>query len=301
VRLLSTHYVWNAEPDAREALRTLERATIDEARRRNPARIDWWVPASVEAVVAAAAGLPVSADDDWSIRFAAVETTLQRQDAAPQTSRYAAIVGALMLRAVAFARPVGAEADADGLRATIEGAVARWPDRGTAPVLGRFIRATFADADRAAPAERVQRWTAVLDGPDAAALPVRHRHLAELSLAAARLAAGDRESIAEQLAELAELASVHGLRAIGIAATDLAVHAGLASGPDAATSVLQTLTPRERQVLALVAEGLTNGQIGARLFISPKTASVHVSAILAKVGAGNRAQAAALFSALSDA
>lgn len=56
------------------------------------------------------------------------------------------------------------------------------------------------------------------------------------------------------------------------------------------------LTPRERQVLALVAQGLTNAQIGARLYISPKTASVHVSAILAKVGASNRAEAAALFS-----
>jgi DNA-binding NarL/FixJ family response regulator len=57
------------------------------------------------------------------------------------------------------------------------------------------------------------------------------------------------------------------------------------------------LTPRERQVLALVAEGLTNPQIGARLYISPKTASVHVSAILTKIGAANRTEAAAIYSA----
>ncbi|PUB27167.1 regulatory LuxR family protein [Promicromonospora sp. AC04] len=57
------------------------------------------------------------------------------------------------------------------------------------------------------------------------------------------------------------------------------------SGPDA-------LTAREQQVLALVAEGLTNGQIAERLFISAKTASVHVSAILRKLGVATRTEAA---------
>ncbi len=54
------------------------------------------------------------------------------------------------------------------------------------------------------------------------------------------------------------------------------------------------LTPRERQVLALVAEGATNKQIGAALFMAEKTASVHVSRILAKLGVHSRTQAAAL-------
>jgi DNA-binding CsgD family transcriptional regulator len=53
------------------------------------------------------------------------------------------------------------------------------------------------------------------------------------------------------------------------------------------------LTPRESEVLALVAEGRTNRQIGEVLFISEKTASVHVSRLLAKLGASNRAEAAA--------
>jgi DNA-binding NarL/FixJ family response regulator len=51
------------------------------------------------------------------------------------------------------------------------------------------------------------------------------------------------------------------------------------------------LTPREQQVLALVADGLTNRAIGSRLFISEKTASVHVSNILAKLGASGRTEA----------
>jgi DNA-binding CsgD family transcriptional regulator/tetratricopeptide (TPR) repeat protein len=54
------------------------------------------------------------------------------------------------------------------------------------------------------------------------------------------------------------------------------------------------LTPRERQVLALVAQGATNRQIGAALFMAEKTASVHVSRILSKLGVSGRTQAAAI-------
>jgi DNA-binding CsgD family transcriptional regulator/tetratricopeptide (TPR) repeat protein len=54
------------------------------------------------------------------------------------------------------------------------------------------------------------------------------------------------------------------------------------------------LTKREAEVLALVAEGRTNRQIGQALFITPKTASIHVSRILAKLGAAGRGEAAAI-------
>ncbi|MEU3077535.1 helix-turn-helix transcriptional regulator [Streptomyces laurentii] len=54
------------------------------------------------------------------------------------------------------------------------------------------------------------------------------------------------------------------------------------------------LTPREQDVLRLVTEGRTNRQIAETLFISPKTASVHVSNILAKLGVSGRGEAAAL-------
>ena len=53
------------------------------------------------------------------------------------------------------------------------------------------------------------------------------------------------------------------------------------------------LTPREREVAALIAEGLTNSQLAERLFISPKTAAVHVSNILMKLGLSSRAEVAA--------
>ena len=55
-----------------------------------------------------------------------------------------------------------------------------------------------------------------------------------------------------------------------------------------------TLTARESEVLQLLTNGLTNRQIGRSLFISEKTASVHVSNILGKLGATTRTEAAAL-------
>jgi DNA-binding CsgD family transcriptional regulator len=66
-----------------------------------------------------------------------------------------------------------------------------------------------------------------------------------------------------------------------------------ARGGDGA-SQHDSLTPRELEILTLVAQGRTNGDIARQLFISPKTVSVHVSNILAKLGAAGRTEAAAL-------
>ncbi|WP_078281767.1 response regulator transcription factor [Mycobacteroides franklinii] len=57
-----------------------------------------------------------------------------------------------------------------------------------------------------------------------------------------------------------------------------------------AESGLDDLTDREREVMALVAEGLTNAEIGTRLFMSPATARTHVSRILTKLSARDRTQ-----------
>jgi DNA-binding CsgD family transcriptional regulator len=53
------------------------------------------------------------------------------------------------------------------------------------------------------------------------------------------------------------------------------------------------LSPREREVAALLAEGVSNAELARRLYISPKTAAVHVSNILAKLGMSSRAEVAA--------
>ncbi|MFC6918019.1 LuxR C-terminal-related transcriptional regulator [Cellulomonas gelida] len=61
--------------------------------------------------------------------------------------------------------------------------------------------------------------------------------------------------------------------------------------PGARTAGSDVLTAREAEVLELVAQGLSNNQIGRRLFISGKTVSVHVSNVLAKLEVSGRAEA----------
>jgi len=86
-------------------------------------------------------------------------------------------------------------------------------------------------------------------------------------------------------------AAVETARRLG--ARPLAERLGASAAP-AATAVRAGLTPRETEILALVAQGRSNGEIGRQLFISTKTVSVHVSNILGKLGATGRTEAAAI-------
>ncbi|MFG2818115.1 AAA family ATPase [Kitasatospora sp. NPDC048365] len=126
--------------------------------------------------------------------------------------------------------------------------------------------------------------------------------LALLRAAEAEAAAGHREAAAALLREAAGAAARRGDTGLGRDVAHLADRAGLVLEPaaprprPAAADPVESLglTPRERDVLRLLALGRTNRQIAEELYISPKTASVHVSNILAKLEVGGRGEAAAL-------
>jgi DNA-binding CsgD family transcriptional regulator len=112
-----------------------------------------------------------------------------------------------------------------------------------------------------------------------------------LSLAEANAEAGDRGAAREHLAEGRRIAT--DLEALPWLdrATAIAHRYGFTTRDRRPDDVL---TAREAEVLALLAEGRTNKEIAQTLFISSKTASVHVSRIIAKTGAGNRTEAVAI-------
>jgi ATP/maltotriose-dependent transcriptional regulator MalT len=113
---------------------------------------------------------------------------------------------------------------------------------------------------------------------------------ARLELARATAAAHPEIAREEARAALAAFRELGAARATDMAA---AVLRTLGTGTAPRSRRTGELTAREHEVLGLVAEGMSNAQLAQALFISAKTAGHHVSAILAKLGVRNRAEAAA--------
>jgi DNA-binding CsgD family transcriptional regulator len=112
---------------------------------------------------------------------------------------------------------------------------------------------------------------------------------------AALAGGGAKDAAATWLRQAAEISGDLGARPLIGAVALLARRAGIRTeGAAAAQHVAAPgLTPRELEVLRLIAAGMSNARIASELFISPKTASVHVSNILSKLGAASRGEAAA--------
>jgi DNA-binding NarL/FixJ family response regulator len=139
----------------------------------------------------------------------------------------------------------------------------------------------LAAADQAAAA-----WEAIKQPYPAAITLVR-------AAAIALSGAGGREAAMARLRRAAPIAERLGARPLAGQIADLSRRAGDTPAGDAVGADRLGLTGREFEVLRLVAAGQSNRDIATALFISPKTASVHVSNILGKLGAATRTEAAA--------
>jgi predicted ATPase/DNA-binding NarL/FixJ family response regulator len=130
-----------------------------------------------------------------------------------------------------------------------------------------------------------------------------HRAVALWRQAEGEVAAADREAASSTAAEALTIARRIGSAWLAEELSSLAARARLRLQEEAPASARDQraepeepfgLTPRERQVLALVATGATNREIAQRLFMAEKTASVHVSRILGKLDVRSRTEAAAV-------
>ncbi|WP_405611894.1 AAA family ATPase [Streptomyces sp. NBC_01508] len=195
-----------------------------------------------------------------------------------------------------------ADAGRESILATVRDHAKRLP--AVVPIWHAYSLLLEAELARADGVVAPKLWARAVAAFDALARPyelagARHRWAADLLAAPA-----DREQAAALLVEAHTAAKRLGARLLmeetellaGRARISLSTTPRLAPAPapqaDAVSSL--GLTPREQDVLRRVAEGFSNRQIAEELYISPKTASVHVSNILAKLGVSGRTEAAAM-------
>jgi DNA-binding CsgD family transcriptional regulator len=119
---------------------------------------------------------------------------------------------------------------------------------------------------------------------------------AEAVLEAGREGPRDGTDVAADLRSAHETAVALGAVPLAGAAAAMAARAGVRLGAEPAprAAAPDVLTPREQAVLGLVAGGRTNRQVGSELFISEKTVSVHLSRVMAKLGASSRTEAVSI-------
>ncbi|MCX4589053.1 AAA family ATPase [Streptomyces sp. NBC_01549] len=278
-----------------------EEGATERARALLGGPFDWMATLVAGIVLADAAAL--RGDPEGAV--ASVRTTLAALSEGSGSGRpdIGVRLAALALSAVADA--------AVELRTNGDGAGAlRWADIATELVeVARSTAAKGEDGSRQGPeglawlARAEAEWLRARSGPDVAAweravaafdygdpyeLARSERRLAEALLVADR-----REEAAERARAARDTAVRLGAVPLREELDTLIRRGRLADAPSAADRV-PALTARESDVLRLLARGRTNRQIGEELFITGKTASVHVSNILAKLGAAGRTEAVAI-------
>jgi len=169
-----------------------------------------------------------------------------------------------------------------------------------AAALGALCRAELA---RYRGADEAQNWASVAERWGALGRPHLLAYARYREAGALLAARGSRSSAAEALQSARRIADDLGAAPLAREIAILAGHAridltegGVVQPPDGATDPARSLglTAREAEVIRLLAAGYSNQQIADALFLARKTASVHVSNILGKLGVENRVQAAAI-------
>ncbi|MBP2338259.1 DNA-binding CsgD family transcriptional regulator [Saccharothrix coeruleofusca] len=174
------------------------------------------------------------------------------------------------------------------VRATAERGL---PRTGTLGPEGRaWLARALAEESGLAGAGDPQLWRAAVDGFGYGSL--FEQAVCRWRLAEALLAADRRDEAVAQLRAAHEVAERLGALPLRDAVRAAARRARVLLGDQ--RERVDPLTPRERSVLALVALGRTNREVGEELYISEKTVSVHLSRVMAKLGAGRRAEAVAI-------
>ncbi len=278
----------------------------------SPRIVGWTGPHEQRAHAALWAGRPDEALDHTRAGLAILDAAGVTAGAAEW--RWLAIHG---LRAIGDIRDGAPAAERSALDEEADALMARF-DRHAAAVTERHpasahLRAdrlqVLADHGRATGRDDPTAWAAAA----AAWSSLDHRFdeaVARWRGAAAALAAGGASATParEALRTAHRLACGMGARPLVAAIEELAARGRIAlephdgaPGDDPVPHDLGTLTAREREVLALLAAGRSNGEIAERLFISSKTASVHVTNIKNKLGVENRVEAATLATRLGIA
>jgi DNA-binding CsgD family transcriptional regulator/tetratricopeptide (TPR) repeat protein len=151
-----------------------------------------------------------------------------------------------------------------------------------------------AELSRAGGASVPDAWAAATNAWDRLSMPYQAAYTQFRNGEAVFSATGDRGQTGVLLAGAHRVAASLGAHPLRMLIETFARRARVDIGLPSIDRDAHGLTPRERDVLACLSTGATNRQIAATLFISEKTASLHVSNIMRKLGVSNRGQAAAL-------
>jgi ATP/maltotriose-dependent transcriptional regulator MalT len=273
------------------------RASLDRAKQVRPQGNSFWIAKET----AAAAVIALASGDPGALRQVVdADTPAEQSDAVFDIPQFVYALWAEADLAVQ-ARSSGDHAGEREALTRTKALIARVqelsaPDTrplGGAPEQMRLeVELCHLDASRAHGDAKADAWAANAAGWERLGQPFRaaYAHLREAEAALAENL--PRTRVTEPLAAARSTATQLGARPLLREIDGVSRRARIRSAPEDGPAEVTGLTARELDVLRLMAAGHTNPQIGKALYMSPKTASVHVSRILAKLDVKTRTEAA---------